>query len=200
LQLQLSAAQQEAAVLRELLREAQQVSMSAGDQAGGSSSRSSDWDGALASAEEALRGAMERLMEGDERAEPEYEKWAQRVSTHPEHLAAEKLKDEEWAARERPKCAAALAYMRSIVPEGIMQTTRSALAQQGMPGPLLKRLWEKRVIWFVHMDEQSIAKIHPADLSTKYSHDGCDISECRAVWEVHASEQHSTTILLCFVW
>lgn len=33
---------------------------------------------------------------------------------------------------------------------------------------LLKRLWEKRVLWFVRMHEREVAKIHPADLKMKY--------------------------------
>lgn len=38
-----------------------------------------------------------------------------------------------------------------------------------MPEPLLKRLWEKRVLWFVRMQPTAIAKLHMADLATKYT-------------------------------
>ena len=37
-----------------------------------------------------------------------------------------------------------------------------------MPEALLKRLWDKRVHWFVRMQPTAIAKLHTADLATKY--------------------------------
>ena len=37
-----------------------------------------------------------------------------------------------------------------------------------MPEALLKRLWDKRVLWFVRMQPTAIAKLHMADLATKY--------------------------------
>ena len=145
----------------------------------------SDWDGTLEAAQEGLREAMERLMAGDAAAEPAYEKWARRVSTHPTHLAAEKRRLAEWDAKERPKRAAALAFLRRIVPADIERTTRSSLQQrEGMTEPLLLRLWEKRVLWFVRMHTQAVAKIHKSDLKSKFSYQGCDITECRAVFTV----------------
>ena len=57
---------------------------------------SDEWDGALESAQAALREAAERLMEGDESAQPDFDKWDKRISTHPDHLAAEARKLAEW--------------------------------------------------------------------------------------------------------
>ena len=37
-----------------------------------------------------------------------------------------------------------------------------------MPDAMLKRLWDKRVLWFVRMQPTAIAKLHMADLATKY--------------------------------
>lgn len=37
-----------------------------------------------------------------------------------------------------------------------------------MPEAVLKRLWDKRVLWFVRMQPTAIAKLHMADLATKY--------------------------------
>jgi hypothetical protein len=146
---------------------------------------SNGWDGTLVTAECALRDAMERLAHGDMQAEPECEMWSHRVATHPDHLAAEQEKADAWDAKERPKREAALRRLRQVVPEDILHTTRSSLQErEGMTPVLVKRLWEKRVLWLVRMSRQSIAKIHPADLQTKYSYYGCDIMECRAVFSV----------------
>lgn len=57
---------------------------------------SDEWDGALESAQKALREAAERLMEGDESAQSDFDKWDKRISTHPDHLAAEARKLAEW--------------------------------------------------------------------------------------------------------
>ena len=57
---------------------------------------SDEWDGTLESAHVALREAAERLMEGDESVQPEFDKWDKRISTHPDHLAAEARKLAEW--------------------------------------------------------------------------------------------------------
>jgi hypothetical protein len=152
---------------------------------GTSSDPCSDWDGTLSAAREGMRAVMVRIEEGDDRPEliANFEKWEKRVCTHPDHLAAEQRKKEEWEQKERPKCAAALEFIRGVLPPHILQTTRAVLRQQeGMTEPLLKRLWEKRVLWLVCMHEQDVAKIHHADLKTKYSYQGCDITECRAVY------------------
>jgi hypothetical protein len=55
-----------------------------------------EWDGTLESAQAALREAAERLMEGDESAQPDFDKWDKRITTHPDHLAAEARKLAEW--------------------------------------------------------------------------------------------------------
>lgn len=55
-----------------------------------------------------------------------------------------------------------------VVPPDILRTTRRHLEAAGMPEALLKRLWDKRVLWFVRMQPTSIAKLHMADLATKY--------------------------------
>jgi hypothetical protein len=57
---------------------------------------SDEWDGTLESAHVALREAAERLMEGDESVQPEFDQWDKRISTHPDHLAAEARKLAEW--------------------------------------------------------------------------------------------------------
>ena len=119
----------EAAILREQVALLQGQLRVAHETASGDIS-SSDWDGTLESAEVALRELTERLMAGDEQAEPEYERWALRMSKHPDHLAAERRKVEAWEAKERPKRTLALDYLRSVVPADILRTTRGSLQQR----------------------------------------------------------------------
>ena len=73
----------------------------------------------------------------------------------------------DWSRKERPKFAEALTKLRGVVPPDILRTTRRHLEAAGMPEPLLKRLWDKRVLWFVRMQPTAIAKLHMADLATK---------------------------------
>jgi hypothetical protein len=146
------------------------------------------------------------------RAQPEFDLWDRRISTHPDHLAEEARKLAEWEARERPYLVRALEQLRKLVPPGILRTNKvdchhcrarsfhgaarpsiasdvdtpagcrpkdklvcilsgarrsqAALESAGMPHALAKRLWEKRVLWFVRMQPKAIAKLHFADLST----------------------------------
>ena len=122
------------------------------------------------------------MMAGDESAQKEFDLWDKRISTHPDHLAEEARKLAEWEARERPFFKAALENLRQLIPATILRSTRASLEESGMPAALSKRLWEKRVLWFVRMQPKAIAKLHFADLSTKYSYHGCDITECRAAF------------------
>jgi hypothetical protein len=81
-----------------------------------------------------------------------------------------------WSRKERPKFAEALTKLRGVVPPDILRTTRRHLEAAGMPEPLLKRLWDKRVLWFVRMQPTAIAKLHMADLATKYV--PCPFASC----------------------
>ena len=72
-------------------------------------------------------------MEGDESMQPEFDKWDARISTHPDHLAAEARKLAEWEAKERPKFTSALKSLRQLVPPDILRTTRVTLEHAGMP-------------------------------------------------------------------
>jgi hypothetical protein len=130
------------------------------------------WDGSLESAQEGLRACAEKLMEGDESAQGEFDLWDRRISTHPDHLAEEARKMAEWENLERPHFAAALEQLRALIPATILRSSRAALESSGMPAKLSQRLWEKRVLWFVRMQPAAIAKVHFADLSTKYSFHG----------------------------
>jgi hypothetical protein len=62
-----------------------------------------------------------------------------------------------------------------IVPPDIVRTTRQHLEAAGMPEGLVKRLWDKRVLWFVRMQPTAIAKLHMADLATKYISNPCSV-------------------------
>ena len=51
-----------------------------------------------------------------------------------------------------------------------------------LPEPLAQRVWQKKVLWLTRVQPEFIARIHVADLSMKYSIQGLDLVELRAVW------------------
>ena len=50
----------------------------------------------LDKAKEMLKAALTRLMEGDQKAQGEYDKWDKLESCHPEHLEEKEKKEREW--------------------------------------------------------------------------------------------------------
>ena len=52
-----------------------------------------------------------------------------------------------------------------------------------MSALLARRCWSKRLLWFCRMDSEDISKTHGADLQVKYTFDGLDLVEMRAVFQ-----------------
>ena len=49
---------------------------------------------------------------------------------------------------------------------------------------MARRFRETKILWLVHMPTDSIARFHSADLMVKYSFQGLDITEMRAIFAV----------------
>eukprot|EP01051_Picozoa_sp_SAG22_P005749 SAG22_NODE_352_length_11827_cov_3.941252_6_plen_118_part_00 len=61
-----------------------------------------------------------------------------------------RLQISDWERGEQEAFVAALTKLRGSVPHDIARTTRAALVEQrGMPPEFAKRLFERRVLWFV---------------------------------------------------
>ena len=43
-----------------------------------------------------LREALAKLMEGDERAQDDFDKWDRFIANHPDHIAQKEQEEKEW--------------------------------------------------------------------------------------------------------
>lgn len=146
--------------------------------------RDDGWDGSLDSAIERLTAAATRLQGGDEAAQGEFDKWDKIVAGHPEQKAKLAAADLAWENAAAPKCVAALELMRTFVPSDIFSMNKEALAGAGVPKSLIRRLLTKKVLHLLRMETADIAKVHIVDLRNRYSSQGLDIVEMRAVYRV----------------
>lgn len=139
----------------------------------------------LDDAKEKLQGALKKLLDGDESAQPEYDKWDRIVSCHPEHLAEQERLENEWEEKIQKLCLEALAELRDIVPVDIKHMTPESLAKlPGMHKSKVNRLMRKKALWLIYEPTERIAKTHAADLMIKYSSSGLDFREIKALYAV----------------
>jgi len=136
----------------------------------------------LAQAREKMNAAVKRLMDGDMDAEKEVEKYDQIIRMHPDYEKEEAEKAEKWVRDTRPTNLAAQEEMRKLVPPDIRTASLADLEEKGLPQGLVRRLWTKKATWLVRFHPEDTAKLHIADLLSKYNNQGLDIVEMRAVW------------------
>lgn len=101
-----------------------------------------------------------------------------------------------WEAEQLEANTACLREMRALVPPDILQSSVQSMMDDGMPKSIANRycevgfpyvcnvgrLWSKRVLWLLRSHPDDIKRIHIADLRSKYSNQGLDIVEMRAVY------------------
>jgi hypothetical protein len=129
-----------------------------------------------------LTEAVQRLMAGDMKAEADLERLDQLIKIHPDYIKEEEEKQKAWEAKEGPKCDEARNAIRGVVPVDVFSLTQTQLVEKEVPQEIARRIFTKRVLWFVRMDPEDISKLHAADLNTKYGNQGLDIVEMRAVY------------------
>ncbi|CAE7433819.1 nphp3, partial [Symbiodinium microadriaticum] len=132
-------------------------------------------------AEQRLQSALVRLMEGDEEAAKDFDKWDQFVRNHPEYKVKEVARKLKWTRENLPINAAALRHIRGLVPPSIVSGTLSMLEEK-LPPAIAKRVWSKKALWLTRIAPNRIGRLHIADLQTKYSTQGLDEIELRAVF------------------
>jgi hypothetical protein len=137
----------------------------------------------LVSLRKHLTEAVQRVVAGDTKAENEVERLHQLIQIHPDHVKEEEEKQKTWEANEGPKCDEARNAIRGVVPVDVFSLTQTQLEDKNVPQEIARRIFTKQVLWFVRMDPEDIAKLHAADLNTKYSNQGLDIVEMRAVYK-----------------
>ena len=80
--------------------------------------------------------------------------------------------------------ASALDEMKRFLPPNIWTTSYQVfkeVAAHVMPEKLVQHLWANKVLWWTRLDPTLIAKIHIADLRSKYLIVNLDVTEMRAV-------------------
>jgi tetratricopeptide (TPR) repeat protein len=134
-------------------------------------------------AEARLKEALQRLLEGNEDAAADFERWDEYVRNHPEYKRRELEKIALWQSENSPLNAAALYNAKSYVPVDIYTCTKDHVFSS-LPKPLARRVWNEKSLWLLRMSPALIAKLHIADLQSKYSTQSLDEIELRAVYAV----------------
>lgn len=135
----------------------------------------------LASVKRRLKAATQRLLDGDERAQPEFDKWEKIMRSHPEHIKALRRAEVDWEDAQGPANEAALSHLRRLFPADLAYASRKRLDDE-LGTALAKRVIQKPVLRLLTMRPTRIAKIHAADLVNKYAFMGLDLRELRAVY------------------
>lgn len=136
----------------------------------------------LEEARAGLNDAVSRLMSGEESAQADFDKWDKIISEHPDHLAKLARERVEWEENQAGQNEAALAITKGYVPANIKSISVAALKASGLPTDLAKRVFTQKALWLVRLPQTAIAKLHIVDLKTKYSSQGLDLIELRAVY------------------
>lgn len=142
----------------------------------------------LDEAEKRMRDAVRRLIEGDMNAETEIERWDNCIRMNPDYIKREEDKAQEWERSHRDRNRAALRHMRCLVPPDVYQCSIDDMISKGLPPATAKRIRENKAIWLIRYSAEHIKKLHIAELSSKYSHQGLDLVEMRAIYSMLPSE------------
>jgi len=94
------------------------------------------------------------------------------------------LKWVTWEDDNTPVNRKALAEMKRIVPHEVTTgVSQEFLVDQcHLATEVAQRIMKTKILQFYYMDSEVIAKIHIADLSSRYVPQGLDIRELRAVY------------------
>jgi len=149
-----------------------------------------------------LRDAMARVAleetwsvtdEGTEQARLAVTKLSAMVEAHPGFAARTAAAEAKWDDEERSANQAALAALRELIPANVAQSDKPSVAMHLAKAvgidikdtrlePLLERIWTQRILWLVHAKKETIAKIHLADLRSRYNYADLDPIELRAIY------------------
>jgi hypothetical protein len=111
----------------------------------------------LVSAEKRLQQSLIKLMEGDEEAAKDFDKWDQFVRNHPEFKQKEELKKVKWKNENTPINAKANRCIKSMIPSNIMLSCTLAMLESQLPKTLAKRIWSKKALWLTRISSAKIS-------------------------------------------
>ena len=102
---------------------------------------------------------------------------------NPEYAKEQEEKAKKWEEDNRQANADALRRMRGLVPPNVRTVTMKDLTEKfNVPKALAKRIWDKKILWLLRTHPEETRKVHIADLTSKFSNQGLDIIEMRAIW------------------
>ena len=134
----------------------------------------------LEEAEQGLREATARYLEGRESATDDLEKYSRMVEAHPESVAKKEVEKVKWAEEQGPVCEQAWREMAGFIP--VEQMTKEQMISHGLSPALAGRIWKTPPLRLIRMHPDDIESIHVADLKHKYAVYGLDIVEMRAIF------------------
>eukprot|EP00924_Labyrinthula_sp_SR-Ha-C_P004552 maker-scaffold_1-snap-gene-4.19-mRNA-1 protein AED:0.00 eAED:0.00 QI:108/1/0.66/1/0.5/0.33/3/183/987 len=144
-----------------------------------------DWDGTLEDAEEKMKALIPKLSEGTDKemqeAQAEFDQWDQIIRNHAGYIEREAKKWEKWESDNAPRNRAALAEMKTMVPENY-KNVKDLIAKTGVSPKIADRIKKNQIFKFFYFSKDQIARIHDADLLNKYAPQGLDIRETRAIY------------------
>lgn len=144
-------------------------------------------------AEIRLKDALQRLLEGNEAAAAEFERWDEYVRNHPEYKRRELERVAIWQSENMPLNVFAMRNIKSFIPVDIYNCTKDFLYST-LPRALARRVWDEKALWLLRTDPRKIAKLHIADLQSKYSTQSLDEVELRAVlWALPEKFENDAT-------
>ncbi|EGB07893.1 hypothetical protein AURANDRAFT_64471 [Aureococcus anophagefferens] len=132
-----------------------------------------------------LRAAAARLLGGDGSLEDEreMERWDAFLRVHPEKAAEEARAAAAWRRDHAPANAAALRVVRGFVPPAMTSTGASLAQLEGrLPKAAAKRVFANPALWLTRASKGAIAKVHIADLRSRYHVQSLSLLELRAVY------------------
>ncbi|KAH8049235.1 hypothetical protein JL722_12035 [Aureococcus anophagefferens] len=132
-----------------------------------------------------LRAAAARLLGGDGSLEDEreMERWDAFLRVHPEKAAEEARAAAAWRRDHAAANAAALRVVRGFVPPAMTSTGASLAQLEGrLPKAAAKRVFANPALWLTRASKGAIAKVHIADLRSRYHVQSLSLLELRAVY------------------
>ncbi len=136
----------------------------------------------LKTAKERMHEAVQKLMAGDDSAEKDIDKWDQTIRMHPDYAKEQEEQRIKWEKENEMTNKEALRRLRTFVPPDIVSSSVAKMTSEGVPRIVAQRIWKFKVLQWARWHPDDVKKVHIADLQAKYSNQGLDVQEMRAVW------------------
>ncbi|KAJ8604927.1 hypothetical protein CTAYLR_004336 [Chrysophaeum taylorii] len=136
-------------------------------------------------AKERLRKATLRVLESDSpAAERELCKWDVFVGCHPRHLEEQLANQAAWHRENSAANALCRRVVAGFVPPEVMArgASKKALRLAGLEPAAVKRVFETPALWLTRAPPTLVARVHVADLRSRYQVSQLTLLELRAVY------------------